>query len=495
MKIKRAVGFLVFVAVFVCSFGLVYKVLAWKDTDGTDTTVFEGLYATEEELIDVLFLGSSHCYCTVNNAKLWEEYGYSTFNMAVSGQDMASTYFCLKEALATQNPKVVMVEMCYAAWYGYGVEGNLFRNLLNYKFNQNFVDAVQTLVIEEKQQEVLWRLPIMHTRYKELEQKDFNFKQKSHRGFVPTFQTEQVYNPKYTIHGTIEPLREETRDWLDKIVALSEKENFELVFFLAPFSATEADMCYIRAVEEYSQEKNITFLNFLSLWNEVKLSEETDFIDNSHVNYLGADKVTAYLGNYLSNTFELEDHRGKAAYELWDVFADEVDRKIDAFELSQIDNVEKYLNRIPKLNKNQTIVLSLDGDFKIPKRVMKKLAAITGSEDQMDKGGTWIIQDGKQIYSSKGKETFFHHVDLGQADLVVQGYLKENKSTSYYINNKTKEDEEEEAIKMSECLLNDNLMVKVSNGINILVYDHVLNQITDQVGFMSDSDLAVYRLK
>lgn len=492
MKLKKVVGFLVFLIILVAAYKFSYHVLSWKDTDGTKTTVFQGLYETDDNLVDVLFLGSSHCYCTVNNAQLWEDYGYSTFNMAISGQDMASTYYSFQEVLKSQKPKVVMVEMCYAAWYGYGVEGNLFRNLLNYRFSKNYVEAVKNLVTEEKQLEVLLRLPLIHSRYQELEEYDFNFKTINHRGYVPVFHTQTVFNPNYTPEGAAEPIRDVTQGWMDKIVALAEENQIEVVFFLAPYSADEADKAYFRSVEEYSKKNSIPFLNFLSLWNEIGLDEEVDFADYSHVNYIGAQKVTEYIGDFLSSKYSLADHRGQKEYVLWDKFSTETTRKIEAFELSKQTEFEAYLKQLSKLEKNQLVVFSMDGDFTLSKDVEKKILEFLGIDDDSLKNGTWILENQELVYSTNGKKEYFYHHSTGNLDLILKGYYEEVSLEGYYKDVLSEEDRSE-ILNHQDCIIDGTKIVKVSNGINIVVYDTVLDEMIDRVGFLTDSDLQVYR--
>ena len=56
---------------------------------------------------------------------------------------------------------------------------------------------------------------------------------------------------------------------------------------------------------------------------------KTDTPDGgSHLNVLGAQKLTAALGNYLTEHYTLEDHRGQPGFESWDKDADTYTRTI-----------------------------------------------------------------------------------------------------------------------------------------------------------------------
>lgn len=69
------------------------------------------------------------------------------------------------------------------------------------------------------------------------------------------------------------------------------------------------------AVYRYAQEKGVLYLNFLDL--DV-VDFQTDQMDeDSHLNALGARKVTTYLGNVIRTYYQLEDKRADPAYADW----------------------------------------------------------------------------------------------------------------------------------------------------------------------------------
>ena len=61
-----------------------YRILSWKDTTGGYLSSTQQLSHTGEGLIDVLFLGSSHCYCSVYPDYLWRDSGIASFDLAIS---------------------------------------------------------------------------------------------------------------------------------------------------------------------------------------------------------------------------------------------------------------------------------------------------------------------------------------------------------------------------------------------------------------------------
>jgi len=59
-------------------------------------------------------------------------------------------------------------------------------------------------------------------------------------------------------------------------------------------------------------------VNYLNLVNSNIINWDIDWYDdNGHLNPSGARKVTAYIGEYLKNNYELEDLRNHSAYDFW----------------------------------------------------------------------------------------------------------------------------------------------------------------------------------
>ena len=106
---KKAIRCIAFLLILFFVIIRAYDILSWKDTSEAYLSSTKQLYSTEDDLMDVVFLGSSHCYCGISPDVLWGNYGISAFNMTTSGQDKISTYYLLKETLKTQSPDVVCV--------------------------------------------------------------------------------------------------------------------------------------------------------------------------------------------------------------------------------------------------------------------------------------------------------------------------------------------------------------------------------------------------
>lgn len=62
--------------------------------------------------VDIMFLGSSHAYRTYD-ARLYEEAGYSAFNLGSTGQTPLNSYFLMRRYWDRLQPKVVVLDLVY----------------------------------------------------------------------------------------------------------------------------------------------------------------------------------------------------------------------------------------------------------------------------------------------------------------------------------------------------------------------------------------------
>lgn len=83
---KRAAAVLGFFLLTAACLHKIYDVLRWKDTTGGYLSSIDQLYNTGPGLIDLVFVGSSHCYHGIYPELLWEEKGIAGFDLAVSAQ-------------------------------------------------------------------------------------------------------------------------------------------------------------------------------------------------------------------------------------------------------------------------------------------------------------------------------------------------------------------------------------------------------------------------
>ncbi len=469
---KKAIRCVAFLAILGITIFTVYRVLEWKDTSGDYMSATTQLYATEDELIDLVFLGSSHGYCGIVPDELWGTYGYSAFNLSTSGQDKNATYHLLKELLKTQSPKVVCIDLWGLTYDGYGVEGNLHRNMLALDLSKNAIELIRDTVTDESEQmDYILRWPIVHTRYKELGKYDFipyplseygrGIEISYHKGYG-------VYSEEIVNCVEIGELTDTNRDWIEELYELSVAENFELILFVAPTAISLDGQKQVNAVAEFAKENGITFFDFNKRMVELGISTQNDFVDSTHMNFHGAKKMTNYLGAYIEKNMPLDDHRGDEAYYQWEhSFANYI-RQQEKQELLNLTNFEDYTAKLRSMS-NVTYVVALSGDYKASTLDMKAMIEQLGlPEEAYEEGGIYINDGGQyQLAVEKGStEVYIHDLNKWES-LKLWNTSLHNSNISI----------------LNDVMLNLEPQCTAFNGINIVVYDHVTQKVIDRKGY------------
>lgn len=76
-----------------------------------DILVDYAYYKLPKNSIDLLFIGSSHSYCTFNT-HLFDHYlECNSLNLGTDSQSLSITYSAILEILKKQNPKVIVIEI------------------------------------------------------------------------------------------------------------------------------------------------------------------------------------------------------------------------------------------------------------------------------------------------------------------------------------------------------------------------------------------------
>lgn len=397
-KIIRVVAVFGFIVLTAACLHKIYDILRWKDTTGGYLSSIEQLYNTDEDLIDVVFLGSSHCYHGIYPELLWEEKGIAGFDLAVSAQDIDSAYYQLKELLKTQHPKVVVVDIYGICFDKHLVESNVYRNYLSMKTSLNSVAHIMAYAEQEKRKDLLAKWPIVHTRYSELKEFDFVPYEPSiiGRGSLITWNIFAVEEDNGVNRcETVQPLNDKNREWIQNLIALSEEKNFELIFTLIPWKREDERQATINGFKEYIKGKEIAFVDFTELAEELDICSATDWADPEHLNARGAQKLTRYIGEYITAKHELPDRRSDARYHQWDEALERYHQLEMLDQLGHTADMEEYisvLTEIPRI----TCILSLEGAYADSSTGIYTYAS-GFHMDYQDylRGGKWLYQDGE----------------------------------------------------------------------------------------------------
>jgi len=232
--------------------------------------------------------------------------------------------------------------------------------------------------------------------------------------------------------------------------------------FLAPTALSEENRMIIKGVEEYLEEKGISYINFNGLTDELGIDYNRDFTDNTHLNTYGANKVTSYFGEYLTEQFTFEDHRGDADYYLWDQCSEYINHKAWQEELKSITDAESYLAKLAE-GEDISVILSLDGNYQDSTLDLASYTSIFGiPETEYYIGGKWIYENGQVIYYMNSAATDEYLYNLSDKDT-----LRLTNGPDV----------------LARVGINGASVNSIFNGLSVVVYDKYTKEIIDKKGF------------
>lgn len=300
---KRAYKEIIAFALFICALaGFCYAaaaVLRPKDADfGADWDAF---LAEEKNSADVMFFGSSLVYCDVVPAVIWRECGARAYVLAGGEQTIPQTYYYIRQALRTQSPQVIFVElsgMFFKKYTGFQ-EANI--GYMPYSLNR-LRAALETA--EPSLRPLLALCPPQlltiakqHRRLSSLTGDDFRlaFSRSSRTaGYTFLSRTETGVRGVQT-RGTV--INEENYatalDYLGRIKALCLEKGVTPVFYITPsyYRYSPELIARLRA--------DADFIDFNDDFDSLGIDIKTDFFDILHFNFRGAEKFSAKLAGLL----------------------------------------------------------------------------------------------------------------------------------------------------------------------------------------------------
>lgn len=280
-------------------------------------------YEEPKNTIDVFLMGSSHMLNAVSPVQLWEQYGIASNNLAQNGQVLPVSYYALQEALRWQKPRLVVLDVYKVVQDSLiDSKASLHYTLDNMRPGLPKLRAVFDLLEPEDRAEYLLDIILYHSRWKELTEEDFQKPDTTEKGAQALFTTAAPYEGWTVLpEGETAPPAQVELEYLEKIVALCRDEGVELLLVAVPFTTPADDdlnrQAAVNAMAGWAAQREVSFVNLMHRTEELGFDFSADMADTYHVNWRGMEKVTAWLGAYLTAHYDLPDRRGEAAYDGW----------------------------------------------------------------------------------------------------------------------------------------------------------------------------------
>ncbi|MCD4751786.1 MAG: hypothetical protein K8R40_01815, partial [Anaerolineaceae bacterium] len=204
------------------------EVLRWKD-----------FQRVEENTLNVIFLGSSHAYHSFNPEIIDDLIPIESFALGIPGDNLPITFHEVQEILRYQQPDLIAIDT-FTFHISHWKDGSYVYRFLNAGFDLHFLRYSADILLRNGYD--WWNL-FPTVRDSEQWKKDVFFVANPQSRTVPDFpHNEKGFAPLETIipDQTYEEMPmeellpqqpENYLQSLEKIIRLSKKENFDLLFF------------------------------------------------------------------------------------------------------------------------------------------------------------------------------------------------------------------------------------------------------------------------
>lgn len=472
MKILTKI--IVFAAIFVLLFSQATYLFRNKD----NAFAVAGFYTQEENSLDVLFMGTSRILNSMYPLQLWNKYGMASYNLAQHAQTMSMTYYAMKDVMNRQNPKVIVLDT-YFLISGQKISnsGYTHKTIDNMPWSVPKVEALADYVQSEgffNVFEYIVNLSVFHSRWKELEEIDFEALEDDTYGAELRFGLESFTS--YTVIP-----KEETAEidpdsllYLNKIIDLCKENSVELILLTTPCIpfeeygvSGETQMKIFNSCYELAEEKGITYINLMHHLDELNFNFTTDMYNEGHVNPNGGEKLTEYIGAYIKEHYDIPDHREDMAYADWDLDYERYMQYQNNFYLKNEYDLTAYLDLL-KDNPNYIIYLSVQGSLgeSIAPEIAEQLKELGLQKDwsTYSQESYLAILDGNTSVMEQSGEGVITY-EGSQDGIAVQ--MSSDKTES----------------ETSSILLDDFQYRSSYQGLGIVVYDKTYGEVVDQVVF------------
>lgn len=233
----------------------------------------------EVENVDILFVGSSHCYRTFDT-RFWKGMGYKVFNMGSSGQTPMNSYYLLRDQLDRLNPDLVVMEVF---WWSMSIDGvesflDLIRNrpldrdLIAMGLRTHNLHACNSLLIKMLESdppdyEALAARPLVNETYID-------------GGFV---EIDPDYSTFLPFNRTVDPIQEQM-EYLARLIQMLQDHGSEVYLVVQPIP-TETILSDIplypqidKEMTSFAQRLGVPYLDF----NRYSFLRDTHLFYDTH---------------------------------------------------------------------------------------------------------------------------------------------------------------------------------------------------------------------
>ncbi|NBH13128.1 hypothetical protein D3Z36_02725 [Lachnospiraceae bacterium] len=325
-NVKTIISAIAFCVIFASVFQYITNV--YRPSSGYDRTHI--IAFDEQQDLDVVYIGGSACFVFWQPLRAWNEWGIASYNYATNGLEGANIEYMIRHSESAMHPDLYIVGVRpYQLWSESGNTGTLRYvtdswsllsparyQLINSFFKKHnstekvdYPSYIFNIINYHDNGDVLKNPANWH--YKEAHEKAPN------KGWEWVEAYQYLQAPKgwnttertALINGAEAALRE--------LCEYCSSENLNVLFVVCPYYIEQEHQKMYNTIDDIVSEYGFDFLNTNEYYDEIGIDFNTDFYNRRHVNCFGAEKYTKFLGQYITEHYNLRDHRGEKGYESW----------------------------------------------------------------------------------------------------------------------------------------------------------------------------------
>ena len=325
----------------ICFFLILIGALLYKldpfflDNSDSSTSSYAMLYEYDKNDIDVVFLGNSHQGKGLDTNIINAKCDLNSIKINAGGINIAQIYFNLKEVLNHQSPKLVGIEIWPLIEKGlryntiYDEDGKLMAAKFKGEYYKRFGSVKYNEISQIYQDDKLYHMFNFfrfHQTWQDMEDLSsslstkfsFSAREATYHNRVNWYlsndKIEKYSNINFDTDGMF--LSEIEVEYLNKIIDLSKKYDFELLFYCIPvyqkyYNKTKEGFKKVtdkvktisdkhKKVHFYDINEMFSGLNYTYMMGE-KVNH------NQHLNYKGQIKTSNKLANFINKNFTFKN--------------------------------------------------------------------------------------------------------------------------------------------------------------------------------------------
>ena len=288
------------------------------------------LYAQPKDSVDVLAVGTSQTYGSINTSILWEEYGIASYSLATAEQTYWVAYYQLTEALKMQSPKLVILD---AKTCTYPADANNMARTVMGTFGifspSTRIQAIKACTMDTDVLSYVMAFPQIHRYYSVINEDSWKIpvscagRSTSWKGYIEQTETEKHERPSLVWTSTKKPVNEREEEYFRKIIELCSEEEIPVLLVSYPYPDYANDHMYVNSLFEIADEYGIACINYNNPDLRFGLRYSSDFSDWQHLNVKGSTNFSYQLGADIKELFDIPDRRGDSYYSSYETCASE----------------------------------------------------------------------------------------------------------------------------------------------------------------------------